>query len=88
MDLAKLEMFVRVAQLGSLSRAALHYDLGPSALSRQLAGDFPPRAAAGSLGHFSAALATLRHRRGGDGAFDPAAGRRLRHSPRRQRRLL
>jgi LysR family transcriptional regulator, nitrogen assimilation regulatory protein len=37
MDLAKLEMFVRVAELGSLSRAALHYDLGPSALSRQLA---------------------------------------------------
>lgn len=37
MDLAKLEMFVRVAQLGSLSRAAPHYDLGPSALSRQLA---------------------------------------------------
>jgi LysR family nitrogen assimilation transcriptional regulator len=37
MDLAKLEMFVRVAELGSLSKAALHYDLGPSALSRQLA---------------------------------------------------
>ena len=37
MDWAKLEMFVRVAELGSLSRAALDYDLGPSALSRQLA---------------------------------------------------
>ena len=42
MDLAKLEMFVRVAQLGSLSRAALHCDLGPPALSRQPAGDLPP----------------------------------------------
>jgi LysR family transcriptional regulator, nitrogen assimilation regulatory protein len=37
MDLSKLEMFVRVAETGSLSKAALHYDLGPSALSRQLA---------------------------------------------------
>lgn len=37
MDLAKLEMFVRVAELGSLSKASIHYNLGASALSRQLA---------------------------------------------------
>lgn len=37
MDLAKLAIFVRVAELGSLSRAALECGLGPSALSRQLA---------------------------------------------------
>jgi DNA-binding transcriptional LysR family regulator len=37
MDLAKLEKFVRVVELGSLTKAAIQYDLGPSALSRQLA---------------------------------------------------
>jgi LysR family transcriptional regulator, nitrogen assimilation regulatory protein len=36
MDLAKLEAFVCVAELGSLSKAAARYGLVPSALSRQL----------------------------------------------------
>lgn len=36
MDLAKLEAFVCVAELGSLSKAAAKYGLVPSALSRQL----------------------------------------------------
>ena len=46
MDLAKLEMFVRVAELGSLSRAALHYDLGPS-VPRSLGAE-PATGSAGS----------------------------------------
>lgn len=37
MDLTQLEMFVRVAEQGSLSKASQQYDLGPSAISRQLA---------------------------------------------------
>ncbi|WP_438391819.1 LysR family transcriptional regulator [Caballeronia sp. DA-9] len=37
MDLIQLDMFVRVAEQGSLSKASLQYDVGPSAISRQLA---------------------------------------------------
>ena len=46
MDLDKLELFVRVAQAGSLSKAAARCGLGASALSRQLAaveGEFQGR---------------------------------------------
>lgn len=36
MDLAKLQMFVKVAELGSLSKASAQYDMGASTLSRQM----------------------------------------------------
>ncbi|MES2264723.1 MAG: LysR family transcriptional regulator [Pseudomonadota bacterium] len=36
MDLAKLQMFVKIAELGSLSKASAQYDMGPSTLSRQM----------------------------------------------------
>ena len=37
MDFEKLEIFVQVAECGSLSKAAMLSHVGPSALSRQLA---------------------------------------------------
>lgn len=36
MDLAKLQMFVKVAELGSLSKASAQYEMGASTLSRQM----------------------------------------------------
>ncbi|WP_075790958.1 LysR family transcriptional regulator [Massilia putida] len=36
MDLAKLQMFVKIAELGSLSKASAQYDMGASTLSRQM----------------------------------------------------